>query len=386
MMLNPGGLLMSKKEKKPSDSTLAKQAIARKYNTALIIVSCSDGYAAVDKEHIQIFKYNKDINDVSSISTYHFSDFNTVIIDRFAIKAIMNFKGLHKHFEFIPTEEIKELENLLRTNTHLHVEKLERKWHNKILGFRSQNKFKMIFASLVYLFIVIITINGCVDKKIEQQKAAEQDKIEQQKIASVDKKKKAKEDEIKALKTDDGQPINVPLYTKYNVKYKSSEPTDIETLKDEAVMKRFEKMAEKYNMSVPEYISKEHEIVAANVAKAKEEAEKQKEEKNSNNNQTSSESTDGSYSKKAIQSTLNRLNKDIDSWKATNGGKLNKNDIAVINNDLKFVLEHVQDLESDVGTNSQIEQFKRAINSHINAFEIGSANDVSKLIIQANAL
>ncbi|MFC8057790.1 hypothetical protein [Bacillus cereus] len=366
---------MSKKEKKPSESTLTKQAIARKYNTAPIIVSCSDGYAAVDKEHIQIFKYNKAINDVSSISTYHFSDFDIVIIDRFAIKAIMNFKGLHTQFEFIPTEELKEIENLLRTNTHLHVEKLERKWHNKILGFRSQNKFKMIFASLVYLFIVISTINGCVDKKIEQQK-----------IASVAQKKKAKEDEIKALKTEDGQPINVPLYTKYNVKYKSGEPTDIETLKDEAVMKHFERMAEKYNMSVPEYISKEHEIVAANVAKAKEEAEKQKEAKNSKNNQASAESKDGSYSKKAIQSTLNRLNKNIDSWKAMNGGQLNKNDITVINDDLKFVLEHVQDLESDVGTNSQIEQFKRAINSHINAFEIGSANDVSKLIIQANAL
>ncbi|MGA5677713.1 hypothetical protein ACPCHR_08340 [Bacillus bombysepticus] len=374
---------MSKKEKKPSESTLAKQAIARKYNTAPIIISCSGGYAAVEKEHIQIFKYNKDINDVSSISTYHFSDFDTVIIDRFAIKAIMNFKGLHKHFEFIPTEEIKEIENLLRTNTHLHIKTLERKWYNKILGFRSQNKFKMIFASIVYLFIALSTISGCVDKKIEQQKAAEQDKIKQEKIASEAKKKKAKEEEIKALKTDDGRPINVPLYTKYNVKYKSNEPTST----DEAVMKHFEKMAEKYNMSVPEYISKEHEIVAANVAKAKEEAEKQKEEsKNSNNNQSPTESTDGSYSKKAIQSTLNRLNNNIDSWKAMNGGKLNKNDITVIKNDLKFVLEHVQDLESDVGTNSQIEQFKGAINAHINAFEIGSANDVSKLIIQANAL
>ncbi len=103
-------------------------------------------------------------------------------------------------------------------------------------------------------------------------------------------------------------------------------------------------------------------------------------------NGTTADVNGGSYSKDAIKTTLNRLNDNINSWKTMNGGKLNTHDVVAINSDLKFVLEHVQDLESDIGSNSQIEQFKRAINAHINAFEQGSVNNISKLLIQANAL
>ncbi|GLV64508.1 hypothetical protein Bmyc01_31780 [Bacillus mycoides] len=68
------------------------------------------------------------------------------------------------------------------------------------------------------------------------------------------------------------------------------------------------------------------------------------------------------------------------------GDNLTQADVTVINNDLKLVLEHVQDLEDEVGSTPQTEQFKRAVNAHMRAFEIGSAKDVSKLVLQANSL
>ncbi|HDR7711198.1 TPA: hypothetical protein QCX89_003203 [Bacillus cereus] len=377
---------MSKKENKPNESTLAKKAIAKTYTTSPIIVSCEGGYAAVDKGHIQIFKYSKDTEDVSSVGTYYFEDYDIVIIDRFAIKAVMNFKGTNKDFEFISTEQTKEIENLLCQNTNLQVTKLERKWYNKILGFRSRSKIKMIIASIVYFFLLIATINGCMDKKVEQQKAGEQKKIQQDKRAQEHEeimreveKRQAKEKEAKSLKTDDGRPINVPLYLKYDVKYPAYPTEKDRENEDKETVKRFEQKAEEYNMSVPEYISKEKEIVAANRAKANEEA-------TSNNNGAVAQSSDGSYSKDAIKTTLNRLNDNINSWKAMNSGKLNQNDIVAIKSDLKFVLEHVQDLESETGTNNKIDQFKNAVNAHINAFESGYVNNISKLIIQANSL
>ena len=65
------------------------------------------------------------------------------------------------------------------------------------------------------------------------------------------------------------------------------------------------------------------------------------------------------------------------------GGNLTQTDVTVIKNDLKLVLEHVQDLQDEMGSNPQTEQFKRAVNAHMRAFEIGSVTDVSKLILQA---
>ena len=55
---------------------------------------------------------------------------------------------------------------------------------------------------------------------------------------------------------DYGRNANMLIYEKYGVKYQSYEPTDIVSSKDKAVLEHFEKMAQKHNMSVPEYIEK----------------------------------------------------------------------------------------------------------------------------------
>ncbi|HHK5548899.1 TPA: excalibur calcium-binding domain-containing protein [Bacillus thuringiensis] len=165
-----------KKEKQPSELELAKQTIAAKYQkeygiTPIIVTvalgGIKTGYAAVSKEHIQTFTYDRDAKDVVSISTHHFNDYTDVFIDHYAIKSNFEFKGIKDTFAFIPNGSGKEIESLIKSYTDIEIHKTERKWYQKILGFRSGNKAKMVLASLIYLVIVVSIFNTVTGKKEE---------------------------------------------------------------------------------------------------------------------------------------------------------------------------------------------------------------------------
>ncbi|PFN02254.1 excalibur calcium-binding domain-containing protein [Bacillus cereus] len=172
---------MSKKKKKPNESTLAKQAIAKKYQkeygiTPIIVStnleSMKTGYAAVATDHIQLFKYNKVVNDIVSIAKYYFIDYSTVLVDHFAIKSVFEFNGLGTPFRFIPTEQGKDIERFIENNTSIEIHKVRRKWYRKILGFRSNTKWKMVVACIIYLYILTAGISGMTDNKNENKAAS----------------------------------------------------------------------------------------------------------------------------------------------------------------------------------------------------------------------
>lgn len=279
-----------KEEKKPSEDKLAKQAIAKKYqnefNKTPIIIRAGFkenkfGYATITKDHIQLFEYDKNVDDVISLAIHQIDDYENVVIDHFAIKSIFHFKGINQNFELIVKEEGKKIESFIRHNTDIEVQQVHRKFRNKILGFRSNTKWKMVVASAVYLFIAIATISGFMDKKEnkvasnapkqETRTENKSDKDFKTLVAESDAKKETdSKPQDTVLKMDDGRNVNMEIYNKYGVKYQSHEPTT----KDKVTMENFEKMAQKHNMSVPEYIAKEDEIVAANVQKEKEEQQK----------------------------------------------------------------------------------------------------------------
>lgn len=288
------GMGKKNEEKKPSEDKLAKQAIARKYqnefNETPIIIRAGFkenkfGYATITKDHIQLFEYDKNVNDVISLATHQIHDYENVVIDHFAIKSIFHFKGISKTLELIVKEDGKKVESFIQNNTDIEVQKVHRKFHNKILGFRSNTKWKMVVASAVYLFIAIAAISGFMDKKentvassTPKQEAKTENKSDKDfktLVAESDAKKETQsKPQDTAMKMDDGRNVNMEIYNKYNVKYQSFEPTENKLSKDKAVMEHFEEMAQKYNMSVPEYIEKEDEIVAANVQKEKEAKQK----------------------------------------------------------------------------------------------------------------
>jgi len=227
-------------------------------------------------------------------------EFDTLSIDQYLIKAVMMFKSIHKTFEFIPTEQTKDIEKLLQTNTSIQIEKIKRKWFNKILGYRSQTKWKMIFASAIYLFFLFTAFSGFTEEKTKETANVKQSKTTS--TASEQKKTMTSTEQPKenVLKMADGKNVNMLIYEQYGVKYQSHEPTDIEFSKDKTVLEHFEKMAQKHNMSVPEYIEKEDEIVAANIQREKEELANKQTKADVTNYST----TDSSQSKKIYKMYL----------------------------------------------------------------------------------
>ncbi|MCU5376175.1 hypothetical protein OCA08_03370 [Bacillus cereus] len=204
-----GDEVLSNKEKKPNEATLAKQAIAALYqketNSTPIIVSVNlakfeNGYAAITSEHIQCFKYDKTRNDIVSITIYPLQDFTNATVDHFAIKSVFHFKGQSQNFTFIPTEKGKEIETFIKTNTSIQFESIQRKWYQKILGFRSGKKWKMVVACLLYITIIGTIgnlISGKDDNNTVQPTSAEFETSKTEAIENAQKEEKAKADEEK---------------------------------------------------------------------------------------------------------------------------------------------------------------------------------------------
>ncbi|EMA6344844.1 hypothetical protein U3450_003900 [Bacillus cytotoxicus] len=169
------------KEKKPSESEIAKKSIAaqykNKYSETPLIVSANlpkmtVGYAAVTKEHVELFTYDKTLKEAVSIGTHKFDSYASVSVDHFALKSVFEFKGTNESFTFVPTDKGKDIESLIRSNTTLEIIKLERKWYQKILGFRSGKKWKMVVACLGYLLILGTIVNMFSGKNDNSQQKA----------------------------------------------------------------------------------------------------------------------------------------------------------------------------------------------------------------------
>ncbi len=245
----------------------------------------------------------------------------------------------------------------------------------------TRTRRRVLLITLPTILVSFIFASYFASKSITpEEKLAMDKKREEQQIAKEqEKKKKAEEKKIQQENEKKEKEEKAQEEAEVKVKKEAEEQqkqAELEKKKQEQQEKKAQEEAEAKVKKEAEEQQKLAQI----------EKEKEQPKTPATPNGTTADVNGGSYSKDAIKTTLNRLNDNINSWKTMNGGKLNTHDVVAINSDLKFVLEHVQDLESDIGSNSQIEQFKRAINAHINAFEQGSVNNISKLLIQANAL
>ncbi|MES5927385.1 hypothetical protein QCI77_15400 [Bacillus cereus group sp. MG9] len=238
---------------------------------------------------------------------------------------------------------------------------------------------RVLLITVPTILVSFIFASYFASKSITPEEKLAMDKKREEQLLAKEQEKKKKAEEKKIQQENEKKEKKAQEEAEDKVKKEAEEQqkqAELEKKKQEQQEKKAQEEAEAK-------VKKEAEVQQK---LAQIEKEKEQPKTPATPNGTTADVNGGSYSKDAIKTTLNRLNDNINSWKTMNGGKLNTHDVVAINSDLKFVLEHVQDLESDIGSNSQIEQFKRAINAHINAFEQGSVNNISKLLIQANAL
>lgn len=132
------------------------------------------------------------LNDVRLIKTYQFEEFESVTIDNFALSTKYTFNnGLQ-----LTVEGSKDLTNALQDHG-VSITTLERKWFNKILGFRSKKKWKMAIASLFYLVILIAAIDGFTESGEEKVERVAAETKEAEEKAAFEAEQKAKEAERK---------------------------------------------------------------------------------------------------------------------------------------------------------------------------------------------
>lgn len=170
--------MAQQKKKKESEHVLAKRAMEAKYAKAgktLYHMAGVSGkglesyYAAFDQEGIKIYQYKNQLNLKQELN---WSEFTHVNIDHFALKSVFQFSG-NGNNEKLSVVDVtgKQVEEIIRQHTSLEVTNHARKWYQKILGFRSGKKWKMITAGIVY-FIILFSIIGAFAGGEDEQKAA----------------------------------------------------------------------------------------------------------------------------------------------------------------------------------------------------------------------
>ncbi|MDQ0816025.1 hypothetical protein QF033_000603 [Bacillus pumilus] len=135
------------------------------------------GYGKLDIVLISVHVSGFDIflirdEAVSNVDSYNWSQFSEVKIDKFALSTEFSLLG-EKDITLKVTEEKPFYSQFENHNIKMISKK--RKWKNKLLGFRSQNKLKMIIASTIYLIAILLIVVPIVTYNLpsaKQERAA----------------------------------------------------------------------------------------------------------------------------------------------------------------------------------------------------------------------
>lgn len=201
---------------KPLIALLTDHFGKRVYNTTRIDngVKSNEEFMLINEREIEFYYATKKVdNDVEVIDvvklvkSYDYTMFDSVIVDKFALSTKYLFNtGLE-----IWVGASDDLTAALRAND-IPTEILVRKWYNKILGYRSKKKWKMVTASVGYFLMFAILIGLFTDNEAqttlpeasEASAEVEQDEQtdkepeltpeEKAKLAEEEEKKKAEEE------------------------------------------------------------------------------------------------------------------------------------------------------------------------------------------------
>lgn len=161
--------MANKKEKKESVTAMANRLIKERYqssNEPLVVIvqvgikgkGLSNCFAAINKTGMKIFEHKNE--DVSLVETYEWTNWQSASVDKFAIKAVIEFDG-RDTFSLLDNNQ-KEALRFIENETDIQVEYKERKFVNKIPGFRSQKKWKMATASIMYFFLMMAVLTAAL--------------------------------------------------------------------------------------------------------------------------------------------------------------------------------------------------------------------------------
>ncbi|MGV6982387.1 hypothetical protein [Bacillus pumilus] len=157
------------------------------------------GYGTLDIIQISVHDDGFDIfllkdEAVNNVVSYNWKQFSEVEIDKFALSTEFSLLG-EKEITLKVTEDKPFYAQIEKHNIKMMFKK--RKWQNKLLGFRSQNKLKMIIATTIYLLALLLIVVPIVAYNLPSAKqervAIETAKIKKEATEKEDREKEAAE-------------------------------------------------------------------------------------------------------------------------------------------------------------------------------------------------
>ncbi|WP_226582103.1 thermonuclease family protein [Halobacillus litoralis] len=153
---------MSKNEKKKdSKQDKIKKLIQQRHPNAILIENASIGskldvneYGAFLEDCVVVYTLNQSETGLVRIGRLPWFEETKGLVDHFAFKSIFDLDNT----TFVVGNHGKVIEKFLKANKQMSLEVKERKWHEKILGFRSGAMWKKVIASLAYLFLFLTVV------------------------------------------------------------------------------------------------------------------------------------------------------------------------------------------------------------------------------------
>ncbi|GLF91097.1 hypothetical protein Saga11_23560 [Bacillus safensis] len=192
---------MSEKKKKNHNQIVAEYIERHNYKKGDLTNGSIKGYGALDITLISVHDVGFDVflmknDNVHNVESFKWEQFSQTDIDKFALSTEFALTG-EKEITLKIADDKPFYSQLEEHNIKMILKK--RKWQNKILGFRSQSKFKMIIATIICLtalsLIVVPIIAYNLPGAKQERAAIEEAKIKQEAAEKEDREKEAVEAE-----------------------------------------------------------------------------------------------------------------------------------------------------------------------------------------------
>lgn len=116
-------------------------------------------YAVFKKEGVTIYDYTED-NELIEFGALKWSDFPYVTIRNLKTKNTISFIAEDRFRRMTIIEgDSEEIKNFLKEHTPAQVNTTGIRWYNKVPGFRSETRWKMIVSAIVYMWVLAAIYN-----------------------------------------------------------------------------------------------------------------------------------------------------------------------------------------------------------------------------------
>lgn len=123
-------------------------------------------YLVVHEEGFDVY-YLKD-NKITATKAFSWDDFTEVTVDHYAMSSLFRFSGkVNISIKAVFSDRL--LKEIKKNNISCMIQ--SRKWYNKIIGFRSRKKWKMLLSSIIYISVLLFIVtlfNGNDDDNQEK--------------------------------------------------------------------------------------------------------------------------------------------------------------------------------------------------------------------------